>query len=450
MSGPHPAHPAELTARCSGTFSILRPARHLLSPARPQLWDGAWGCPPCPPEKSRASRRVPGVPLPNGEEGGLPLGACRRGPPPPRRPAAPPPELAPRQGLHPRALARLAGPYLVWSPQQPVDPGQLGAEREVLAEREQRRPAGLGEVGAVERVCVVQELHPASQRGHDASLPLGARAPGMAGRRAGAPGSLRAGEAAAAALWLAGSQAPARRVAARATAAGGRGGGGAGAGGPPRSSPAPAPPLLRPPCSRPDYCDPPDPPPGMGRGEWLGRHPQPYARSAGGGGGSGTQVLLADWLADATWAASCMCAPRLGEPRPRYTAPSSGNRGGGGGVRGCPLASSHLGEGFTLSRRRQRWRAPTAGIRKTPAGHREVKEPASGSKRSIGSTWSPGKVSLGEKEAKKEEGASGNPGNSYEISPGAASRAQRQPGLTPWAAWRMLLAPLHHRGLWTS
>lgn len=140
-----------------------------------------------------------------------------------------------------------------------------------------------------------------------------------------------------------------------------------------------------------------------------------------------------------------MCAPRLGEPRPRYTAPSSGNRGGGCGVRGCPLASSHLGEGFILSRRRQRWRAPAAGIRKTPAGHREVKEPASGSKRSIGSTWSPGKVSLGEKEAKKEEGASGNPGNSYEISPGAASRAQRQPGLTPWAAWRMLLAPLHHR-----
>lgn len=231
-SGPNPAHPTELTARYSGTFSILRPARHLLSPARPQLWDGAWGCPLRPPERSRASRRVPGVPLPNPEEGGLPLGACRRGPPPPSRPAAPPPELAPRQGLHPRALARLAGPYLVWSPQQPVDPGQLGAEREVLAEREQRRPAGLGEVGAVEWVCVVQELHPASQRGHDASLPLGARAPGLAGPRAGAPGSLRAGEAAAAALWLAGSQAPARRVAARATAAGGRGGGGAGAGGP--------------------------------------------------------------------------------------------------------------------------------------------------------------------------------------------------------------------------
>lgn len=133
------------------------------------------------------------------------------------------------------------------------------------------------------------------------------------------------------------------------------------------------------------------------------------------------------WLADATWAASCTCAPRLGEPRPRYTARSSGNRGGGCGVRGCPLASFHLGEGLTFSRRRQRWRGPTAGIRKTSAGHREVQEPAPSSKRGIGSTWSPGKVSLRENEPKKEEGAPRNPGsNSYDISPGAAPGAQRQ------------------------
>lgn len=85
-SGPHPAHPAELTARCSGTFSILRPARHLLSPARPQLWDGAWGCPPRPPERSRASRRVPGVSLPN-RGGRSALGSLSQGTAP--RPAGP-------------------------------------------------------------------------------------------------------------------------------------------------------------------------------------------------------------------------------------------------------------------------------------------------------------------------------------------------------------------------
>lgn len=39
-------------------------------------------------------------------------------------PADPP---TPQQGLSPGVLDRPAGPYLVWRPQQPVDPGQLGA-----------------------------------------------------------------------------------------------------------------------------------------------------------------------------------------------------------------------------------------------------------------------------------------------------------------------------------
>lgn len=172
------------------------------------------------------------------------MGACPGGPRLPHLRAAPPPPRAPQQGLCPGSPAGTGRPYLVRRPQQPVDPGQLGAESEVLAKREQRRPAGLGEVGAVERVRVVQELHPASQRGHDASLPLGARAPGPAGPRAGTPGSRR--EQGRPRPPLAGSRA--RRLR-RARLQPGLRPRGAGRGRGPRaplSPPSPAPPLLRP------------------------------------------------------------------------------------------------------------------------------------------------------------------------------------------------------------
>lgn len=200
-----------------------------------------------PPGRSRASRPVPEATLPNGDGGGLRSGASRPG----QRPAQPargsPTPALPGAGAASRGPSPPRRPYLVRRPQQPVDPGQLGAEREVLAEREQRRPAGLGEVGAVERVRVVQELHPASQRGHDASLLRRARAPGSAGRRPGR-GVTGSREAAATAGWLAGWLAgSAFPAAARAPAAGGRGGGGAG--GPPRAPRAP--PARAPPPSVP-------------------------------------------------------------------------------------------------------------------------------------------------------------------------------------------------------
>lgn len=188
VSESHPAHLAELTARRRGTFFITpRAGAAPAQPRPPRLGTGARSCPPRPPGRSRASRRVPRATLPNGDGGGLRSGACRLGlcPAQPAR-GSPTPVLPVARA----ASKGPAGPYLVRRPQQPVDPGQLGAEREVLAEREQRRPAGLGEVGAVERVRVVQELHPASQRGHDASLLRGARAPGSEGPQAGTPGSL--------------------------------------------------------------------------------------------------------------------------------------------------------------------------------------------------------------------------------------------------------------------
>lgn len=168
------------------------------------------------------------------------MGACLSAAPSPACPWRPYPGAPRSRGCVPGAQPSRAGPYLVWRPQQPVDPGQLGTEREVLAEREQRRPAGLGEVGAVERVRIVQELHPASQSGHDASLPRGGAGPGICGaadRDAGVTAS---------------SGGRGRSSLARGLTGSGRGGrGGGGAGGPPPSSRSPAPPLRRPPCARP-------------------------------------------------------------------------------------------------------------------------------------------------------------------------------------------------------
>lgn len=67
---------------------------------------------------------------------------------------------------------------------------------------------------------------------------------------------------------------------------------------------------------------------------------------------------------------------------------------------------THLGEGLTLSRSRQRRPPPAARIQKTPAGHRGVREPASaaGGRRQH---RSPAGVFPGGKETKKEEGEPG-------------------------------------------
>lgn len=74
--------------------------------------------------------------------------------------------------------------YLLRGAEETVHPGQLGGEGDVLPERVQRRPGGLGEVGAVERVGVIQQLYPAHQRGHGASIHRRRRAR-AGGRRSG-------------------------------------------------------------------------------------------------------------------------------------------------------------------------------------------------------------------------------------------------------------------------
>lgn len=204
------------------------------------------------------------------------MDACPRGPHPAKLACGAQGPRAPRKGLRPRSEARpLPGPYLVGRSQQPVDPSQLGAEREVLAEREQWRPAGLREVGAVERVRVVQELHPAGQRGHDASLPRGRGPRGQRGRGSGRRVAARRGGRSSA-RWLSGSRAPARRAAARAPAAGGGAGRGRGRRAPSFLS-CSAPPSCVSPCTRSGCLDPRDPPPGRGPGESLAQCPQPHA-----------------------------------------------------------------------------------------------------------------------------------------------------------------------------
>lgn len=110
-------------------------------------------------------------------------------------------------------------PYLLRGAEQAVHAGQLRAERDVLAEGVERRPGGLGEVGAVERVGVIQELHPAHQRGHGASMHRrsgGAGGEWAAQGAAGAPSAARRGAALRARPPPGrGSQPPAPRLAAR-------------------------------------------------------------------------------------------------------------------------------------------------------------------------------------------------------------------------------------------
>lgn len=145
---------------------------------------------PASQRESCASFWVLRAPLPK-PQWHLPLGACPSGLGQFSRSAAPPARQAQLQGVRLQPPTYPAGSYLVRCPQQPMDPSQLGAQSQVLAECEQRWPAGLWEVGAVERIGVVQELHATSQRGHDASLPRGARAPGSAGRAGRGAGSVQ-------------------------------------------------------------------------------------------------------------------------------------------------------------------------------------------------------------------------------------------------------------------
>lgn len=134
----------------------------------------------------------------------------------PRIAPVPSPRLRPPPT--PEPPARIP-PYLLRGAEQAVHAGQLRAERDVLAEGVQRRPGGLGEVGAVEGVGVIQELHPAHQRGHGASMH---RRSGSAGGEwaaqgaAGAPSAAQRGAALRARLPPGrGSQPPAPRLAAR-------------------------------------------------------------------------------------------------------------------------------------------------------------------------------------------------------------------------------------------
>lgn len=51
-----------------------------------------------------------------------------------------------------------------------MDSGYLIDERNVFPERVQRWSGGLGEIGAVEWIGIIQELDPAHKRGHGASM----------------------------------------------------------------------------------------------------------------------------------------------------------------------------------------------------------------------------------------------------------------------------------------
>lgn len=54
--------------------------------------------------------------------------------------------------------------------QQPVDSSYLIDQRNIFPEGVQRWSGGLGEIGTVEWIGIIQELDPAHKRGHDASM----------------------------------------------------------------------------------------------------------------------------------------------------------------------------------------------------------------------------------------------------------------------------------------
>lgn len=67
-------------------------------------------------------------------------------------------------------MQRKYGAYLVGSFQQPVDSSNLIDQGNICPECVQRGSGGLGEAGAVEWISIIQELDPACERGHDASM----------------------------------------------------------------------------------------------------------------------------------------------------------------------------------------------------------------------------------------------------------------------------------------
>lgn len=78
-------------------------------------------------------------------------------------------------------------------------------------------------------------------------------------------------------------------------------------------------------------------------------------------------------------------------------------------MRGCPLASYRSARGlnpFQIKAAEAGFCCPDS---ENPSWASGGEGAGPGSKQGSGSTWSPGEVFLGEKEAKKEEGEPGNP-----------------------------------------
>lgn len=82
-----------------------------------------------------------------------------------------------------------------------MDSSYLIDQRNIFSEGVQRWSGGLGEIGTVEWIGIIQELDPAHKRGHDASMQgefgtVKRRTPpqpGQTGRKAGSPPGQRTG-----------------------------------------------------------------------------------------------------------------------------------------------------------------------------------------------------------------------------------------------------------------
>lgn len=82
-----------------------------------------------------------------------------------------------------------------------MDSSYLIDQRNIFPEGVQRWSGGLGEIGTVEWIGIIQELDPAHKRGHDASMQgefgtVKRRTPpqpGQTGRKAGSPPGQRTG-----------------------------------------------------------------------------------------------------------------------------------------------------------------------------------------------------------------------------------------------------------------
>lgn len=83
-----------------------------------------------------------------------------------------------------------------------MDSSYLIDQRNIFPEGVQRWPGGLGEIGAVEWIGIIQELDPAYKRGHGASMQgefgsvkrrMRRRSLRQTGRKAGSPPGQRTG-----------------------------------------------------------------------------------------------------------------------------------------------------------------------------------------------------------------------------------------------------------------